>query len=343
MAFTFLSSLRGKIVALVGLLVVCGLLALSLTNVLTARSHALEALDNQTRALAHSHATGVADWVASRHQLVKSIAPVVNEAEPLKYLVQAKVAGDVDSAYIGYADKRTAFSENQNLPPDYDPTARPWYQLAAAAQGPALTPPYVDAGSKKLVITFSAAIRDGGTVKAVTAVDVFMDGVVRNIASIRPTPGTYGFIVDKSGKIMVHEDASQVLKSVTDIAPELGGTGLETLTKARAVREMVIGGEKRLVFAEPITGTDWTLVISLNRQEALAGIAAMVWSSALGSLVIAVVAVLLIGALLTTMLSRLVVLKDAMQDIGSGQGDLTRRIETRGNDELAAIAAGFNQ
>jgi len=219
MAFTFLSSLRGKIVALVGLLVVCGLLALSLTNVLTARSHALEALDNQTRALAHSHATGVADWVASRHQLVKSIAPAVNEAEPVKYLVQAKVAGDVDSAYIGYADKRTAFSENQNLPPDYDPTARPWYQLAAAAQGPALTPPYVDAGSKKLVITFSAAIRDGGTVKAVTAVDVFMDGVVRNIASIRPTPGTYGFIVDKSGKIMVHEDASQVLKSSPTLPP----------------------------------------------------------------------------------------------------------------------------
>ena len=72
MSFLFLNSLRGKIVALVGLLVTCGLFALSLTNVLTARSHALEALDNQTRSLAHSHATGVADWVASRHQLVKS-------------------------------------------------------------------------------------------------------------------------------------------------------------------------------------------------------------------------------------------------------------------------------
>ncbi|WP_138516018.1 methyl-accepting chemotaxis protein [Rhodoferax bucti] len=343
MRFLFLNSLRGKIVALVGVLVACGLFALSLTNVLTARSHALEALDNQTRSLAHSHATGVADWVASRHQLVKSFGFAINEPEPLKYLVQAKVAGDVDSAYIGYPDKRTAFSENQNLPPDYDPTTRPWYQLAAAAQGPALTPPYVDAGSKKLVITFSAAIRDGGTVKAVTAVDVFMDGVVRNVASIRPTPGTYGFIVDKSGKVMVHEDSAKVLKPVTDIAPELGGAGLESLATARAVREIAMGGEKRLAFAEPITGTDWVLVISLDRKEALAGIAAMVWSSAVGSVVIAVVAVLLIGALLTTMLSRLVVLKDAMQDIGSGQGDLTRRIETRGNDELAAIAAGFNQ
>lgn len=132
----------------------------------------------------------------------------------------------MDSAYIGFPDKRTAFSEQQNLPPDYDPTARPWYQLAAAAQGPALTPPYVDAGSKKLVIAFSAAVREGGAIKGVTSVDVFMDAVVRNVASIRPTPGTYGFIADKGGKIMVHEDTAKVLKPVTDIAPDLGGGAL---------------------------------------------------------------------------------------------------------------------
>ncbi|CAM8653164.1 MCP_signal domain containing protein [Comamonadaceae bacterium] len=343
MAFSFLSSLRGKIVALVGLLVLVGLAALSATNVITARSHAMAALDSQTRALARSHGSGVAEWVASRHQVVKSFGFAVSEPDPLKFLQEAKVAGDVDSAYIGYADKRTAFSEKQNLPPDYDPTARPWYQLAAAAQGPALTPPYVDAGSKKLVITFSAAIREGGAVKAVTAVDVFMDGVVRNVASIRPTPGTYGFIVDKAGKIMVHEDTALVLKPVTDIAPDLGGSGLEALSKTEAVREMKIAGEDRLAYASPIAGTDWILVIALNRAEALSGITAMVWSSAVGSLVIAVVAVLLIGAVLTQVLGRLVVLKDAMQDIGSGQGDLTRRIETSGNDELAAIATGFNQ
>jgi methyl-accepting chemotaxis protein len=38
-----------------------------------------------------------------------------------------------------------------------------------------------------------------------------------------------------------------------------------------------------------------------------------------------------------------VVLGDAMRDIGSGEGDLTRRIEATGKDELATIATGFNQ
>ena len=222
MALGFLTSLRGKIVAVVGLLVAAGLLLLSATNVYTARSHALQSLVDQTKALSRAHAAGVADWVASRKQVVLSFAGAVPEAEPVKYLQQAKIAGDVDTAYIGFADKRTAFSSPQDLPADYDPTSRPWYQLAAKESGPVVTDPYLDAGTKKLVITFAAAVKNGAQVAAVTALDVFMDGVVRNVASIRPTPGTYGLIVGKDGKIVVHEDTSLAMKPITDIAPRSG-------------------------------------------------------------------------------------------------------------------------
>ena len=340
---TFLTSLRGKIVATVGILVLLGLLLLTASNVLTARHHALDSLNAQIKALTHSHATGVADWMASRHKVVKSLAGAVNEPEPLKYLQEAKIAGDVDSAYIGYADKRTAFSEHQNLPPDYDPTARPWYKLAADASGPVVTEPYVDAGSKKLVITFASAIKEAGQVKAVTSVDVFMDGVIRNVASIRPTPKTYGFIVAKDGKIVVHEDATLLLKPVTDMAPNLNASGLAALSQGAELSTVTLRNEERLVYAESIPGTDWTLVVALNRDEALGGITAMMWSSLLGSLVIALVVVLIIGAMLTKVLRRLTVLRDAMQDVGSGHGDLTHRITTTGTDELAVIASSFNQ
>ena len=210
-----------------------------------------------------SHATGVAEWVASRHQVVKSVASKIAEANPIPFLENAKIAGDVASVYIGYPDKRTAFSEVQNLPPDYDPTARPWYKLAAAAPGPVITEPYVDAGSKKLVITFASAIKTGGQLQAVTAADVFMDGVVRNIASIRPTPGTYGLIVSKDGRIMVHEDTALVLKPISSIAPSLTPAKLEALTKAETMQDLEIGNEDRLVRADAMAGTGWILILSL--------------------------------------------------------------------------------
>jgi len=336
------TSLRSKIIGITAVLVFLGLLGLTAVNVLTARHYALDSLNGQVKALALSHASGVADWVASRHQVVKSIASAVDEAEPLKALQHTKIAGGVDSAYLGYPDKRVIFSENQNLPPGYDPTARPWYQLAAAASGPVITAPYVDAGSKKLVITFAAAIRDGAQVKAVTSIDVFMDSVVRNVASIRPTPGTYGFIVDKDGKIVVHEDASLLLKPVTELAPTLNASGLATLGQSARLSSITLHGEERLVYAAPVTGTDWTLVIALPRSEALGGISAMMWSSLASSLGIALLIIVIIGALLTALLHRMAVLRDVMHDIGAGAGDLTQRIAVTGNDELATIASGFN-
>jgi methyl-accepting chemotaxis protein len=206
-----------------------------------------------------------------------------------------------------------------------------------------VTEPYIGATSKKFLITFASAIRQGDQVKAVNAVDVLMDVVVRNVTSIRPTPGTYAFIVSKTGKIMVHEDGSLLLKPVTEIAPSLGETAIANLAKSSGLQSLVIRGEDRLVQAAPIAGTDWTLVVALDRKEAMAGISAMVWSSLLASLLLAVVTVAVIGAVLTKVLARLTVLRDAMEDIGSGDGDLTKRVSASGNDELAVIASGFNR
>src|SRR5256885_10161146 len=39
---------------------------------------------------------------------------------------------------------------------------------------------------------------------------------------------------------------------------------------------------------------------------------------------------------------RLAVVRDALEDIASGDGDLTRRLSVQGNDELTQIARAFN-
>ena len=334
------TSLRGKIVVVTGAVLLVGLVGLSANNVWTARQYALDSLDSQTQSLARSHAEGVAEWVAQNQRVVASLAVAVNDEDPVKALAQAKIGGGVDSVYIGYPDKKAFFSEKPTVPPGWDPTARPWYLQAAAASAPVVTEPYVDASTKKLVITFASASRDGGQVKAVIAADVYMDTVLRNVASLRPTPGTYGFIVAKDGKIVVHEDASLLLKPVVDIAPGLGQVGLASL---KGLSEVRIRGEDRLVYTAPIAGTDWTLVVALHRDEAMAGIRAMVWTSFLGCLVVVVLVLFVIAGVLSKTLSRLTVLRDAMHEVGSGDGDLTLRVTTTGHDEIAAIASSFNQ
>ena len=66
MLFSYLKSLRGKIVVASAALTLLGLLVLATSNVVTARNHALDSLAASTKGLTRSHADGVGEWVASR-------------------------------------------------------------------------------------------------------------------------------------------------------------------------------------------------------------------------------------------------------------------------------------
>lgn len=190
-----LKTLRGQILLICVVCLLAGLGALATANYLTVRSQAHSQLSAQSRALALSHTEALRDWVRAKAAIVQSSAAVLEEADPARYLNMLQKAGSFHTTYLGYADKRTVFSEPQNLPPDYDPTARPWYQQAAAAQGGILTAPYADAGGAGLVVTFAQAARQGSDIKAVMAGDVSLAAVVANVASIKPTPSSYAFLV----------------------------------------------------------------------------------------------------------------------------------------------------
>ncbi|MBJ6889149.1 HAMP domain-containing protein, partial [Vibrio cholerae] len=63
----------------------------------------------------------------------------------------------------------------------------------------------------------------------------------------------------------------------------------------------------------------------------------------LGSMiVIFVLCVLLLSLLLSHLMKPLSVLKNALHDISQGEGDLTVRLPTKGNDEVAQISSAFN-
>ncbi|MEO7106880.1 MAG: chemotaxis protein, partial [Rhodoferax sp.] len=126
------SSLRSRIIFVVGLLTFAGLIILTVTNMLVAKRHSLQDLNVATTALARSHAESVGLWVAARQQVVRSMAAAVDAPDPVEFLKQAKIAGGVDTAYIGYPDKRMIFSDKQDLPAGYDPNTRPWFQQASA-------------------------------------------------------------------------------------------------------------------------------------------------------------------------------------------------------------------
>ncbi|MCI1006095.1 MULTISPECIES: methyl-accepting chemotaxis protein [unclassified Herbaspirillum] len=338
------SSLRTRLIALCAGIVVLAMLAIVLTNFLTARSRTMVALDGQMSQLAQSQASAIAEWADARKLVVSSIKQSADAAEPLPFVKAAETAGGFDLAYLGYADKRTVFSQQRSRAPDYDPTKRPWYQLAASSKGPVLTAPYTSASTGKLLVTFAEAVSKDGQVSAVAAADVLLDSVVADVVAIKPTPNSYAFLVDLGGKIIAHPNDKLRLKPLSDLDAAITPQSLTAAMAANSHLDLSLDGRRQMLYAARVAGTDWLLVVAVDRADALASLSAMLASSGVMAVLVTILAALVLGALVSRMLRRLSVVQRALEEIADGDGDLTRRLDTHGSaDELGRISAAFNR
>ncbi|MBH9552725.1 methyl-accepting chemotaxis protein [Inhella gelatinilytica] len=336
------SSLQKRLLALCTGVVLLALLAATLASYFDARSHVQAQTLARLNEVARGQAQSIGGWATVQGNILKSLQPAVALENPRPPLVQAAISGSLDFAYIGHADKRMLMHKDENLPADFDPTARPWYKLAAAASEVVLTEPYLDTATQQPVVTFAYAVKEGTETKAVIASDVFMTGVVSILKGIRPTPSGFAFLVAADGRVMAHANPKVILQPATNVAPELTVAGLKAAGADQGWLEAHSADQSLLFRSAPVAGTPWTLVVAADASEALAPLRSLLWK-AIG---VAVVMIALAGFLIASVVRRLFTglerVRDAMQDISAGGGDLTRRLPDSGNDEVAHIAQGFN-
>jgi methyl-accepting chemotaxis protein len=184
-------------------------------------------------------------------------------------------------------------------------------------------------------------IRDGA-VKGVISGDVAMDSVIANVRSIHPTPASFGMLVDSTGAIVAHPDPKLTLKNVSELAPELAGDRLNALFAAESPLKVDVNGDAKLMRAQMIPGTDWRVVVAYDRDDATAGMRSLLTASLIALVVIAVAAAAIVAGATAVSFQRLSRVRDAMDAISAGEGDLTKRLPAVGNDEVAQIARSFN-
>ncbi|HSV55419.1 MAG TPA: cache domain-containing protein, partial [Burkholderiaceae bacterium] len=338
------STIKNRLIGITIAIVVLTLLASTAATYFTVRGQTLSKVGNDLTELSRAHAAAISTWVRTQKDIVTAMVPVAQATDPVPFLQQAAKSGRLDTAYVGFADKRIVFSSPQTLPPDYDPTSRPWYKLAEAAGAPVVTAPYADAATKRLVMTFALAVKSGGATQGVVASDVFMDEVVKTIQSIKPTPNGFAFLVNKQGVVIAHPNAALSLKAASDISKDLDAPTLARAADgAAAMPAVTVGDAGYLLRAVPVEGTEWMLVSAANRAEALASVTSLLQTAGLVLVLALIAAAIAVTVAISSMLLGLARVRDAMDDIGSGSGDLSKRLPVAGNDEISQIAASFNQ
>ena len=340
-----LTSIRARIIASCITLVALALVINTALNYFVANSYNEDSINQNLVAVLAGHGASVDEWLTSKTRLVVSVEDAALQADPTSALKAVSAGGGFDEVVVGFPDKSAKFSDPGIAPPNYDPTSRPWYKEVVAAGKPVVTAPYVDAITGKLIVSFTAPIIRDGVLRGALAAAEPLDSVIADITSIRPTPASFGMLVTGGGIIVAHPDPKLALKPIGDLSHDIDMAALIATASdaSRPPVEAMIGGSAKLLRAKAVSGTNWLVVVALDKADATAGMRSLLSASLLALVVVVAVSAIVVGAITAAMLKRLTLVRDAMEAVGAGTGDLTQRLPANGRDEVAQIAGSFNR
>ena len=336
------SSIRTRILFFtIALLVVSLGLVGGLSYVIVNANNA-RTVDENTRSIADGYAAAINQWVAAKASMTAAAAEGIAQADPLFVLKQLQKSGGFYVTTLGKQDKTAFTSSPDGLPAGYDPTGRAWYLQSVKAGKAVVTKPYTDVVTKKPMVSFTAQVKQDGQLQGVVAAAVFLDGVSDVVKAVHPTPASFAFLVDRDGMMLAHPDGQWINKPAKEWNAELTAERLNGLAGAQSKTELSLNGADKLVLATPIQGTEWTLLVAMDKSDVNAGMRRATITALIAIVLVAMVAALIMGVITAAVFKRLSAVRNAMDNVASVHGDLTLRLPQEGADEVSQIARSFN-
>lgn len=339
------ASLRARIVLAALIAITLALVINGIASYTTVKHHNNQQITNNLNAVINGNTQAINEWFNARYTMLSSMQEASSSETPLAALRQLAESGSFMSTYIAYPSTSDAiFSDGWQPPSDYDPRQRPWYQAAEGAQDTVITAPYVDAQSGGLIVTFARPFYQDGRLSAVIGADISINDVIDIVSGIAPTPASFGFLTTEDGTLVAHPDAGLTLEPSTRLSADLSNVRLSQIIQSSEPQALELQNSDKLLMGSYVGGNSgWQLVVALDEAEATAGLRAIATTSIVTLLIVAAITAVVFGLLLTLLLRRLLVARDAMDNIASGEGDLTQRLPEEGNDEVTQIASAFNR
>lgn len=323
-------SIRARLMISVGATVLVLVALNGLINYWQARSNLQDSVSEIITRTGENTTRFVSTWFSVKSQMISGAAEGLQAGISIENTVQlGQLAGKFEVMYVGAGDGRMVTFPAINLPADYDPRSRPWYTQAVQAGRQTVTPPYQDASSDKIVMTFAQPVGQD-----VVAADVELGDVAREVLGVKIGETGYAALIDGEGKYLVHPNRSQVGKPVSAMR---GGTRLSSTPSV-----VEIDGDTWLAATYKIEGVGWELLLLLEKSDAMSGLGAIAWINILISALIIGAAIAMCGFMISILLQPLVKVNKAMSDICQGDADLTKRLEVNSDDEIGRLSKSFN-
>ncbi|OOF01868.1 MULTISPECIES: methyl-accepting chemotaxis protein [Salinivibrio] len=223
---------------------------------------------------------------------------------------------------------------------DYDPRQRPWYQTGQGNRNNAVrVPAYqdVNTGAPLLDYVMEFPAQDG--LSGVIGVDVTLEALTNMLGDVTLGKSGYIVLVEDTGTVLADpnnpDNNFEPARSVASVYSD--GNFSESLTAVS------FDGEDYFVNQYKAPESGWRLIGVVPQQEVL-GQVTQLQTVILSISLILVIAFGVLGYFMIQRISAsIIAVSDGLSDAASGDGDLTKRLPIRSQDELGKTAGAFNQ
>lgn len=239
---------------------------------------------------------------------------------------------------------------------DYEvPGAGDYYLLSKNSKKATILDPYLYeiSGQQRLITSIVVPIIENNRFVGVVGVDLLVDNIQKEVANIHPYGNGVAALFTNSGSIVAHPDAQRLGKNAADTEGDISGHALpDLLASIRSGTAFDVKTNTPLFEGNtlilndridlPETGMHWNLAVAVPMAKVTADadqlVNRIVWVCLL-SLLLLVLVIVIVAKRIATPLQQL---SAALDDIANGEGDLTRRLEANGKDEVATLSRAFN-
>lgn len=339
--------IRGKIIAIVLVLIILPIAALGVISYFKASDILLEFFEASNSELNKS----ISESIVEEFKGYKSGLKMTAENDNIKGLAGKEEMDiwtenllkgyyenfeNIGHIYMGDIYGNMYIYPHIELGDDFDPRDRPWYKDAISSGEFIWTDVYVDVGSGKASVSGAMPVHDSdGQISGVIAIDIKLEGIAEELNKIKVGENGYVFVLAEDGTIVTHPDPSQIGKElpVQEIRDAIQSS------KSGFVKYGYNGDVKEANY-EFIEEQRWFVMTSMFINEIDDETGEFLRSSVIvGILVIligSVVGVVFAGSL-TRPITEIV---NTMKVVAAG--DLTTKSEVKTKDEIGDLSDNFN-
>lgn len=305
---------------------------------------------NEIESLVSSSVTemvaGMARTITTKMESQKILAQTITQSleiapsdrDYVKQIIETtQVKRSFVGAGLGYQSDGKVIENIDNWTPgdDYDPRQRPWYIDAKQKGSITLTQPYMDFATKQMIISIGVPVYDKKSFIGAMFYDLDLSSLSELVNATKMFDSGYLFILTQDGTTIAHPDSNHNGNALDSYLP--------SLNLHEGLQHIDIDGERYLAELTLMPSEGWYIGAIINESAALSALDSLKASSIIYTLVGFIISVVVLMLLLKALMKPLGALNLAIKNVASGQGDLTKRLETNTDYEFSELAQGFNE